>query len=150
LSVKDKINQAKSVINTVIGIYARNFHKIPGSNIIGRNTTSVVAVQAIRGILNSFTAKSTAVLGVCHTFIFSLAHSIITIIVSSAIPSVSKREKFVKKFKLDPIIKSTINVQKNARGIKSVEITASLNQRNKKSIANTKINVDIAFFASHT
>jgi hypothetical protein len=74
----------------------------------------------------------------------------ITIIVSSAIQRVNKREKFVKKLRLDPMIKSTINVQKNARGISSVEITASLNPRNTKSSIKTSTIVCRALFAKLT
>jgi len=139
--VRDNTKAAKRVIKTVIGIYAKNFHIIPGNNIIGRNTTRVVIVPAISGALNSFTVNKTAVRGVYQIFIFSLDHSTITIIVSSAIQRVKRREKFVKKFRLNHIISRTINVMKNASGIKIVAITHSLSHKNMNNKTKTSNNV---------
>ena len=59
-SVSDSISAARSVINTVIGIYAKNLPSIPGKKIIGKNATSVVIVPLISGLLRSLTANIAA------------------------------------------------------------------------------------------
>jgi hypothetical protein len=79
-------------------MYAKNFHKVHGSTIIGINTTSVVEVPAMSGALKSLTASNEAVLGENHSFILSYAASITTIEVSIAIHKVKINEKFVRKF----------------------------------------------------
>jgi len=106
-----------------------------------------VRFPAIKGALNSFTVSKTAVFGVYQTFSFSLDHSTITIIVSSAIQSVKSSEKFVKKFKLIQEIFKTMNVTKNASGIKIVATKASFNHKNINNIKNTNTKVFIQLFA---
>jgi|TARA_Y100001960_G_scaffold326724_1_gene411647 hypothetical protein len=51
LIVKERNKAATKVENTVIGIYAKNFHITHGKNISGKNATRVVSVQAINGAL---------------------------------------------------------------------------------------------------
>lgn len=132
---------ATSVINTVIGIYARNFPRTPGSTIMGINTTSVVIVPAIRGALKSLTAMRTAVFGLNHILRFSYAHSMITIVVSIAIPRVRTREKLVRKFSVRSISWRTMNVTINASGIAKVAMTASLSPTNSNRQQKTHTSV---------
>jgi hypothetical protein len=58
-----------------------------------------------------------------------------------AIPSVSTNEKFVIKFKLEPLLFRYINVIKNANGIAKVAIKDSLNPTKNTRQINTKNNV---------
>jgi hypothetical protein len=60
LIVRDNISAATRVVNTVIGMNAKNFHITPGRNIRGKNATNVVSVPAINGALYSFTANNIA------------------------------------------------------------------------------------------
>jgi hypothetical protein len=73
-----------------------------------------------------------------HNFIFSLAHSIITITVSIAIHKVNTREKFVKKFKLSHNVSSTINVIRKERGNNKDAIIHSLNHTKNIIVIKTK------------
>jgi hypothetical protein len=101
IRVKDKNNDANNVIKIVIGIYDMNFHIIQGKLRSGKNANKDVDVQAINGRLYSLIDKMIECLGENQFFIFSLAHSIITIIVSIVIPKEIIRLKFVKKFKVN-------------------------------------------------
>jgi len=137
LIVREITNAAINVTNIVIGIYAKNFHKIPGSVSIGKNAKHVVAVQAISEYLYSLTANSTADIGLYHSFSFSCAHSITTIVVSMAIQKQIIKLKFVKKFIVRPSCRNTKNVIQNARGIVIVAIIDSLNPTNISKQINT-------------
>ena len=132
----------------VIGIYAKNFHITHGSVISGINTITVVAVHDIKAALYSFTAMSIACLGLNPCFIFSCAHSMTTIVVSIAIPKVTRKLKLVKKFKLSHMLFKTKNVMKKASGSVIVAINDSLNHMNNKRDKNTKISVCVAFLAN--
>jgi hypothetical protein len=131
--VKERTKAASKVEKTVIGIYAKNLPITQGRNIIGKKATNVVSVQLIRGDLKSLIANIIAEFLLYHSFIFSLAHSIITITVSIAIQRVNIREKLVRKFKLNHNKSKTIKVIKNASGNRKEAITDSLNH--------TKINI---------
>lgn len=80
----------------------RNFPSIPGSVIIGMNTTIVVMTQAMIGTAYSRSASMIADSGSYHTRIFALAACTITMIVSTAIPNDRISEKFVRKFIVYP------------------------------------------------
>lgn len=123
----------------VIGMYARNLPSTHGSTIIGINTTIVVRVHAITLFLKSLTAKSTAVFGLYPSFIFSAAASIITIVVSIAIPSVSTKLKFVRKLRVYPIISSTMKVIINHIGSQIAAITDGFSPTKKSIVRNTNI-----------
>ena len=144
--VKERTRAAKSVVNTVIGIYARNFPITHGKNIIGRNADKVVSVPLIRGDLKSLIAKRIAETLVYHSFVFSLAHSIITITVSIAIHSVRTSEKFVRKFKLNHIVSRIIKVIRKANGSKRVATIDSLKPTKINIVINTKTIVIKAVF----
>jgi len=146
-SVRERTSAARSVTNTVIGIYAKNFHNTQGKNIIGRKAESVVRVPLMSGDLKSRIASIIADTLVYQSFVFSLAHSIITITVSIAIHRVKTSEKFVRKFKLNHIASSTIKVIINARGSRSVATIDSLKPTNIKIVKNTSIRVTIAVSA---
>lgn len=139
--VKDKTNAASSVVKTVIGIYAKNFQITHGRKIIGRKALSVVSVPLISGDLKSLIAKRMAEALVYHSFVFSLAHSIITITVSIAIHKVRTREKFVRKFRLSHIASKKIKVIMNASGSKRVATSDSLNHTKISIVKNTRTNV---------
>jgi hypothetical protein len=140
-SVRDSTSAQRRVINTVIGIYERNFHNIPGKNIIGRKATSVVMVPDINGDFRSRTASMTACFALYQSFCLSEAHSIITIIVSIAIPSVSTSEKFVRKLREYPRAFNTIKVMKNASGNRMLAIMDSRNHTKTNIVINTRISV---------
>lgn len=128
----------------VIGINARNLPNVPGKVNKGINTTQVVAVEAIRGVLYSCSASSAAENGENQSFFFSAAHSSITIIVSIAIPNVTIMEKFTIKLSVVPIMENTMNVIPNAKGKERTEITDSLKLINNNTDKKTNINVDKA------
>ena len=131
-------------MNTTFGISESIIHIVPGSERIGINAAKVVSVQIISGDLNSFNAINTAVLGLNHSFIFSVAHSTIIIIVSIAIQKDKTKAKFVIKLRLCHCHWTTINESKNASGNKSVAITASLTQTKKIKVRKTIIIVTVA------
>lgn len=145
--VRESTSAASSVIKTVIGIYARNFPNTQGKNIIGRKAESVVSVPLISGDLKSRIASIIAETLPYQSLVFSLAHSIITITVSIAIQRVNTSEKFVKKFRLRPIVSRTINVIINASGSNNVATIDSLKPTNIKIVKNTNTNVRIAVSA---
>ena len=146
--VSDINSAATNVLNMVIGIYAKNFHIIPGSVSSGIKTTIVVAVQDIRGVLYSLTAKSIAFIELNHCLIFSWAHSMTTIVVSIAIQNVMMKLKLVRKFRLNHIFFKTINVIKNANGSVIVAINDSLNHTKINKAKKTNISVCSQFFAN--
>jgi hypothetical protein len=146
-SVRERTNAASRVINTVIGMYARNLPSTQGKNIIGRNAESVVSVPLISGDLKSRIASIIADTLLYQSFVFSLAHSIITITVSIAIQSVKTSEKLVKKFKLSHRASSTINVIIKASGSSSVATIDSLNPTNTSMVKNTSTRVNTAVSA---
>ena len=74
-----------------------------------------------------------------QSFIFSDAHSIITITVSIAIQRVRTSEKLVKKFNDNQIVSSIIKVIKKARGISIDAIIDSLSQTKSSIVKNTNI-----------
>jgi hypothetical protein len=131
--VSDIASHASSVTKMVIGMYARNFPKIPGSVSIGRKAKHVVAVHAIREYLYSCTARRTACLGLKPSLRFSWAHSMTTSVVSIAIPKQIIKLKLVKKFIDNPNCHKTKKVIQKAIGIEIAAIADSLNQ--------TKINI---------
>lgn len=97
-----RTNPDASTPNMVIGIYARNFHMIPGRTIIGIKTTIVTETHEIIGTLYSRNASIIAVRGSYQILIFALAACTITIIVSTAIPKERISEKFVRKLRVNP------------------------------------------------
>gem|GEM_PF-2724227 len=146
--IVSEINKAATnVAKIVIGIYAKNFHMIPGSVSSGINTQTVVAVPDINGVLYSLTASNIECFGVNPCLIFSCAHSMRTIVVSIAIPNVTIKLKLVKKFILSPKFFRTINVIKNASGMVIEAINDSLNHTKINNAINTKTNVCSQFFA---
>lgn len=122
-------------------MYARNFPITHGRNIIGKKALRVVSVPLISGDLKSLIARSIADIRVYHSFVFSLAHSIITITVSIAIQSVSTSEKFVRKLRLSHIASSMINVIIKASGSSKVATSDSLNPTNNSIVINTSTRV---------
>jgi hypothetical protein len=91
--------------------------------------------------LKSLIARRIADIRVYPSLVFSLAHSIITITVSIAIPRVKTSEKLVKKFKLKPRVSSIIKVIRNASGSKSVATIDSLHHTNMRIVINTSTSV---------
>ena len=75
---------------------------MPGSVIMGMNTTIVVMTHEMIGTAYSRSASMIADFGSYQTLSFALAHCTITMIVSTAIPKESMREKLVKKFIVYP------------------------------------------------
>jgi hypothetical protein len=142
--VRERTSAASKVVNTVIGIYAKNFPITHGRNIIGRKALRVVSVPLMSGDLKSLIARRIADTRVYQSFVFSLAHSIITITVSIAIQSVNTSEKFVRKFKLSHRVSRIINVIIKASGNKSVATSDSLSPTNKSIVINTSTSVIIA------
>jgi hypothetical protein len=112
---------------------------IHGRNIIGRNATSVVAVPLMSGDFKSLTAIMTAFFLLYHNFCLSAAHSIITIIVSIAIPRVNTKEKLVRKLSVYHKVFRTIKVMKNASGRRILAIIDSLNPTKTNIVRNTRI-----------
>jgi hypothetical protein len=102
VTVSDRKREARSVINTVIGIYDKYFPITPGSVSSGINAASVVIVPEIIGGAYSRIATSIACFGEYPSCTFLLAPSITTIIVSIATQRLRISEKFVRKFKENP------------------------------------------------
>jgi hypothetical protein len=71
-----------------------------------------------------------------------------TIVVSIAIQNVIKKLKLVRKFRLNHMFCSTINVMKNANGSVIVAISDSLNHTNNNNAKNTNSSVCNPFLAS--
>ncbi len=108
------------------------------------NTTIVVETPAIIGIAYSRRASMMALRGSYPILILALAACTITIIVSTAIPNESMREKLVKKFRLYPKEYNRINVDKNASGSVIVAKSESMNHTNIYMVIKTNIRVVIA------
>ena len=102
MTVSASTSPVASTPNIVIGINERNFPRIPGSTIIGINTTIVAVTHAMIGTAYSLSASMIADRGLYQTRIFALAAWTITIIVSTAIPNERISEKLVKKFIVYP------------------------------------------------
>ena len=100
MTVRASIRPLESTPKMVIGIYAINFPRIPGSTIIGINTTMVVLTHEIIGTAYSRKASIIAERGLYPILTFALAAWTITMIVSTAIPKDRMSEKFVRKFRL--------------------------------------------------
>lgn len=79
---------------------------------------------------------------------FSLAHWMITVAVSIAIPKQMMSEKLVKKFRLNPIAFNTKKVTKNASGIERVAIKDSIAPTKMRTIKNTITKVVSPLIAS--
>jgi hypothetical protein len=76
---------------------------------------------------------------------FSLAHWMITVAVSTAIHKQIINEKFVRVFMVYPRALSTKNVTKNANGIEIVAKNDSIAQTKHRTIRNTTKSVEIMF-----
>ena len=98
MTVSARTSQVARTQNMVTGMKARNFPIIPGSVIIGINTTIVVMTHEMMGTPYSRSASMIADSGLYHTRIFALAACTITIMVSTAIPNERMSEKLVRKF----------------------------------------------------
>jgi hypothetical protein len=146
----ETINAATKTVKIVIGINERNLPNVPGKVKSGINTTHVVVVDAINGVLNSWSAKRAAEYGEYHNFLFSAAHSNITIIVSMAIPNVTIILKLVRKLSVIPITWNTKNVIRKANGIDNVAIIDSFNETKSNTAKNTKTNVMSPFFVTES
>ena len=83
-----------------------------------------------------------------HNFIFSAAHSRMTIMVSTAIPNVTIKLKLVIKLRDKPNFLSTIKVIPKARGMESDAITDSLRPTKRSTARKTNNKVSIKFLKS--
>jgi len=148
--VSERKSDARSVINTVTGMYDKYFPMIPGSVSIGINAASVVIVPEIIGGAYSRIAIRIACFGLYPSCTFLFDHSITTIIVSIATQRLKIREKFVRKFSENPVYRSTVNVIRYESGTIRIPINPSLKPINIRSVRNTRPNVVIIFLKRST
>lgn len=148
LTVRASTRPLASTPKIVIGMYARNLPRIPGSTIIGINATMVVITPDKIGIPYSRSASRIAVLGSYPTRIFAEAAWTITIMVSTAIPKERIREKFVRKFREYPKKLRSKKVQRKASGSVRVAKSESWKPINNHITKNTRARVTMASLAS--